>query len=286
VISPAAPPRWFELLLDEDDRAGVSLPEPFQAVYGGDWRMPHEDPYVYVNFVVSRDGRVSFAEPGHTSGAEVSGFDQRDQWLMGLLRARADAVMVGDGTLAIEPDHRWTADFICPDDAEAFAELRGREARPPVPLTVFVSMLGDLPWGATVFTESSSKIVVATTASGARAIETAAPTVAGTLDVLAFGGEQVDVGVLVGTLAAQFGVERLLCEGGPRLYGSLLQARVAHDEFVTLSPLVLGDDRGGPVRPSLVEGVRFAPASAPRSQLVSVRRAGDHLYLRSRYAGG
>lgn len=286
MISPAAPPRWFELLLDEDDRAGASLPEPFQAVYGGNWRVPLEDPYVYVNFVVSRDGRVSFAEPGHNSGADVSDFDPRDQWLMGLLRARADAVMVGDGTLAIELDHLWTADFICPKDAEAFDQLRRTEALRPVPLTVFVSILGDLPWEATVFTEPSAEIVVATTPSGARAIETASPTVAGTLDVLAFGGEQVDLGALVGTLASRFGVERLLCEGGPRLYGSLLQARVAHDEFVTLSPLVLGDDRNGPVRPSLVEGVRFAPASAPRSRLVSVRRAGDHLYLRSRYAAG
>jgi hypothetical protein len=50
-----------------------------------------------------RDGRVSFSEPRHLGGGDVSGFDERDRRLMGLLRARADAVMVGDGTLKAKP---------------------------------------------------------------------------------------------------------------------------------------------------------------------------------------
>jgi riboflavin biosynthesis pyrimidine reductase len=87
---------------------------------------------------------------------------------------------------------------------------------------------------------------------------------------------------ILAELAAR-GVRTLVCEGGPRVYGSLLAAGVELDEFLTLSPLVLGDDEIGPKRPSLVEGVRFAPGAAPRSRLLSVRRGGDHLYLRSRY---
>ena len=64
----------------------------------------------------------------------------------------------------------------------------------------------------------------------------------------------------------------------------MLRAHLACDEFVTLSPLVLGDDLATePRRPSLVEGARFQPGAAPRSRLLSVRRAGDHLFLRSRY---
>ena len=51
---------------------------------------------------------MSFSEPGHLGGGDVSGFDERDQWLMGLLRSRADAVMIGDGTMSAEPEQLWT----------------------------------------------------------------------------------------------------------------------------------------------------------------------------------
>jgi riboflavin biosynthesis pyrimidine reductase len=40
---------------------------------------------------------------------------------MGLLRARADAILVGDNTLRAETEHLWTAAAIFPDDAAAFA---------------------------------------------------------------------------------------------------------------------------------------------------------------------
>ncbi|TML67915.1 MAG: deaminase [Actinobacteria bacterium] len=285
-MRPNAPAGWFELLLDEGQTSGgQGLPESFRAVYGGDWVLPDDRPYVYVNFVTARDGRVSFDDPGHAGGGDVSGFDAHDQWLMGLLRSRADAVMMGDGTLASEPEHLWTAEYVCPSDAEAFGALRRGEARRAVPLTVFVSLTGDLPWDAAVFADPSADTLIATTNGGAGAVERAAPKVAGSLDVLALGDDEVDLGELADTLEARFGVQRLLCEGGPRLYGALLRARLGHDEFVTLSPIVIGDAGGGPRRPSIVEGVRFGVDEAPRSRLVSVRRAGDHLFLRSCYPG-
>jgi riboflavin biosynthesis pyrimidine reductase len=245
---------------------------------GGDWRVPEagELPYLYVNFVTARDGRVSFNDPGHLGGGDVSGFDGRDRWLMGLLRARADAVLVGDGTMRAEPDHLWTAEFICPDDAAAFAELRRSERRAAAPLQVFLSLTGELPPDAAVLGRPELDVLVATTAAGAPA---AARTGAAVVEL---GEDTVDVRRLLAALRER-GVSTVLCEGGPRVYASLLEAGVPLDEFLTLSPLVLGDGEGGAARPSLVEGVRFAAGSAPRSRLLSVRRGGDHLYLRSRY---
>src|SRR5688572_8693419 len=80
----------FELLFDESGPGGRALPPELQQIYGGDWRVPDNETYVYTNFAVSRDGRVSFDEPGHLSGGDVSGFNTHDRWLMALLRARAD----------------------------------------------------------------------------------------------------------------------------------------------------------------------------------------------------
>jgi riboflavin biosynthesis pyrimidine reductase len=84
-------------------------------------------------------------------------------------------------------------------------------------------------------------------------------------------------------LAGRWGVRTIVCEGGPRLYGAMLREGLVVDEFLTVSPLLLGDDGVGAHRPSLVEAVRFPPGGAPRSRLLSVRAGGDHLYLRSRY---
>jgi riboflavin biosynthesis pyrimidine reductase len=86
------------------------------------------------------------------------------------------------------------------------------------------------------------------------------------------------------TLRSDFRVERLLCEGGPRVYGSLLAAGQVDDEFITLCPIMIGNSHEGPHCPSLVEGVRFAPGDAPRSRILTLSRAEDHLFLRSRYS--
>jgi riboflavin biosynthesis pyrimidine reductase len=271
-----APAGWFEVLFDDAGDGGPGLPDAFRSVYG-EWRLPREpSTYVFVNFVSARDGRVSFAEPGHAGGGDVSGFDARDRWLMGLLRARADAVLVGDGTMWAEPDHVWTAEFISPDEAEALAGLRRDEGRSTYPLQVVLSLTGELPADAAVFQHAGLELVIATTAAGAPAARRTGAS------VLELGESVVDVGALVNELGRR-GIRTLLCEGGPRVYGSLLAAGVPLDEFLTLSPLLLGDGEPGPPRPSLVEGARFAPGSAPRSRLLGLRRGGDHLYLRSRY---
>lgn len=280
------PVGWFDVLLDREENDGIGLPAAFREVYGGDWRLPVGGalPYVCMNFCTSRDGRVSFSEPGHLGGGDVSGFDERDRWLMGLLRARADAVMVGDGTLKAEPEYVLTPAAICPSDAVAFAALREAEGRRPEPLHVVVSNDADLPWDAEVFGRPELEVVVATTERAPAAAHREAATRAARVEVLVVGEERADVGGLARMLAGRWGVRTIVCEGGPRLYGSMLRERLRLDEFLTVSPLVLGDDGEGAHRPSLVEGVRFPPGGAPRSRLLSVRAGGEHLYLRSRYS--
>jgi len=280
-VLPTGPGSAFGLLFD-DERGAPSLAEGFRTVYGGDWRLrePEGRPYTYANFAVSRDGRVSFNEPGHLGGGDVSGFHVHDTWLMGLLRARADAVMVGDNTLRLEPDHLWTSAYIFPADAPAFAALREAEGRERTPLQVFLSLTGDLDPNAAVFQQEALRIVVATTARGAE--RAAGVRGAARLEVLALGEASCDLKQLTAVLHADYGVRTLLCEGGPRVYGSLLGAGLVDDEFLTLCPTLIGGEQGK-VRPSLVEGCAFTPQNAPKSTLLSLRRAGDHLFLRSSY---
>src|SRR5579863_1537747 len=69
-------------------------------------------PYVIGNFVTTLDGVVTLNVPGQAGGGPISGFNQHDHLVMGLLRAVADAVIVGAGTLRAVPHHRWTAQYI------------------------------------------------------------------------------------------------------------------------------------------------------------------------------
>jgi 5-amino-6-(5-phosphoribosylamino)uracil reductase len=201
---------------------------------------------------------------------------------MGLLRAGADAVMMGEGTLHAAPDQLWTSEFIFPDDAEAFAQLRRHLGLSALPLNVFVSLDGELNPAAAVFHQPDQHVVVATTERGRAQAEARLRGSAARLDLLALGAATADLGALVRTLHQRYGVRALLCEGGPRVYGGMLQAGLVDEEFLTLSPLMVGEAPGAP-RPSLVEGTAFAPGRAPRSSLVSLRRVGDHLFLRSRW---
>ncbi|MDQ3767420.1 MAG: dihydrofolate reductase family protein, partial [Actinomycetota bacterium] len=156
-----------------------------------------------------------------------------------------------------------------------------QEKRRSPSLLVFLSLKGDLPPDAAVFGEEVD-IVIATTRVGAETAN-ALKSVTAKVDVLELGDDGVDVVRLMTVLRADYGVERLLCEGGPRVYGSLLAAGQVDDEFITLSPIMIGNAPNGPHCPSLVEGVRFAPGKAPQSRILALRRAEHHLFLRSRY---
>jgi len=67
---------------------------------------------------------------------------------------------------------------------------------------------------------------------------------------------------------------RILCEGGPTVFGALLATGLVDELFLTVSPVVAGDGL------SLVEGVRLLPDTRVAGSLAGVRRDGDHLFLR------
>ena len=278
---PQGPGSPFVCHFDGQDDAGLPLASEFRSIYGR-WQLPHVDgrPYTYVNFVMSRDGRVSFNEPGKSSGGPISGDSRHDRWLMGLLRARADAVLVGASALAYAPRHIWTPAGVFPDDAAAWDDLRRAEGRPSMPLHVVVTRSGAMRTQSPVLREPKVQALIVSTDAGlerARASAGDAPNVR-----FLTMGERIDYPRLLGHLATEYGIRSLLSEAGPRVYGALLAAGVVDDEFVTLSPIIVGSSDQRP-RPSLVEGVAFTPDDPPRGRLLSLRRAGDCLFLQSRY---
>jgi hypothetical protein len=81
-------------------------------------------PYIIGNVVTTLDGVVSLGVPGHEGGGDISGGNQHDHLVMRLLRAMAEAVIVGVRTLHASPQHRWTAEYIYPPLSAAYQQLR------------------------------------------------------------------------------------------------------------------------------------------------------------------
>lgn len=256
------------------------LPEGFKQAYGGDWLFdaPPDRPYTIANFVQSRDGRISFGLLGQSGGGEVSNFNFHDQWIMGLLRARADAVIVGDVTLKIEPDHIWTSEYICPRET-SFAGLRSSFGLAPNPLQTFLSLEGEFDPSSPVFARSDLQVVIFTTARGRERAKNLGG-VAARVDLPEVGIDRVDLQRVVQVLRHDYNVKTLLCEGGPRVYGSFVAAKLIDEEFLTLSPVVIGQNPERN-RPGLIEGTAFTPENAPHSKPISLKRVGDYLFLRS-----
>jgi hypothetical protein len=80
-------------------------------LYDGDLRF--DSPRVYANFVSSIDGVVALPSVD-ASPSVISRKSDADRFVMGILRACADVVLVGAGTVRAEPDHRWTPEFVYP----------------------------------------------------------------------------------------------------------------------------------------------------------------------------
>lgn len=224
----------MDLLYEPAGLPSFALPDALAARYPGSFGLP--EACVYANFVETIDGRVAL--PGvPRSNRLISDESDADLFVMALLRAVADVIVVGSMTLLAAPKNRWTAEAAFPEQADAFAELRRSLGLAPEPDVVVLTRGRDL--------------------------ETR-PEVRDRMSVRPDAAEAI----------AELRGRRILCEGGPTVFGALLATGLVDELFLTVSPVVAGDGL------SLVEGVRLLPDTRVAGSLAGVRRDGDHLFLR------
>jgi riboflavin biosynthesis pyrimidine reductase len=232
----------FEVMFDAA-RGGLGLPAELARAYGGDLDLPAEG--VFANFVESVDGVVALKDPSGESGGVISGGSEADRFLMGLLRACADAVLIGAGTLRAAPRDLWFPESIFPDAAKLYASLRralGLSARPRLYVV-----------------------------SGSGRVDPAHPALAeGALLKGKLRAEEIVAAV------KSDGARRILCEGGPGLFAELVAAHQIDDLFLTVSPRLFGRWNGDG-RKNMTEARDLA--GTPMT-LRSARRQGSHLFLR------
>src|SRR5919109_5314051 len=149
----------LQLLFQAKDLPRFDLPEALQAAYGGPFGLP--DDCLYANFVSSVDGVVAL-RTSEESGHIISGGSEADRFVMGLLRACADVVLLGAGTFRKAAGHLWHAESIHPKAASHFAELRRRLGLRPQPPLVVVTATGEIDPAQPALRDS----IIVTTAAG------------------------------------------------------------------------------------------------------------------------
>jgi riboflavin biosynthesis pyrimidine reductase len=206
------------------------------------------------------------------SHAVIGDESEADRFVLALIRACSDAVVVGSGTLLASPKGTWRIDRAYPPAAEALAELRARRGRPSQPLVAVVTTGASLDPAHPVL---ESGALVLTTPGAAAGLRTRVP---GAAEVVAVNdGETVDLAVAIDVLRER-GCAAILSEAGPSMFGSLLASRLVDELFVTVSPVLAG--RAATARLGLVEGVELVPQTRVAGRLRSVRTHGSHLFLR------
>lgn len=259
----------LELLYEVTGLPAFDLPSEIEEKYGGPLGL--SEPIVVANFVSSLDGVVA-APPLPQSAKLVSGDSETDRFVVALLRALADVVLVGSGTLRASPTSRWAPEGPYPQGREAFADIRRRRGRAEAPLLVVLTGTGLLDPEHPALEAGA---LVLTTDDGAAALDGRLPR----SEVVSLGpGRHVDLEAAVGLLRAR-GHRVVLSEAGPHLFGSLVTARLADELFLTLSPVLAGREEGS-TRLALLEGHDVLGSSLGAERLLSVRRDGAHLFLR------
>lgn len=278
VLSPLEP------LFDADAGQEIPLPPELATLYGRVGFPRRDDwPYVIANFVTTLDGVASLGIPGQSGGGPISGFNRHDRMVMGLLRAVADAVVVGAGTLRALPGTIWTPEHAFSDLSDAYRDLRKSLGKAALPLNVVVTASGDIAPNCDVF-QSGAPVLIVTTEVGADGLRSRRfPTSVTVVPVCASG--HLRPRSILAAINRTRTSNLVLVEGGPRLLADFFADSCVDEQFLTLAPQVAGRDETSR-RPGMVAGRIFAPEHPIWARLVSIKRGGDHLFLRYAYQQG
>ena len=255
----------LELLFERPGLPRFNLSPLLSSLYGGELGIGAST--TYANLVSSLDGVVTLPAGGE-SGRIVSGDSEADRFVMALLRACADAVLIGAGTFRQAPGACWHAADAFPALAEAFADLRTQLGLRPHPLLVLVTASGQLDTSQ----PAAGDALIATTQAGEAKLRDTLP---GGARLVVLDPHEVPLSSLLGLLRSE-GLGRVLTEGGPTLLGELMKAGLVDELFLTAAPRLFGRSPGDGKK-SLIHGVDL---DGRPLELSSVRREGSHLFLR------
>lgn len=217
-----------------------------------------------MNMVASLDGKTTTDGKAGTIGSPM------DRLIMRTLRARADAVMIGAGTVRAE---KLRLDI--PDDLAHARTSRGLKSQP---LAVIAAGRGDIPLGENLIGSSPANLLILVPPETPQERRAALSTL-GCVEVVPRGTESpgLDLNAALEILKKRYAVNTLVVEGGPAINHALVLCGLADELFLTLAPMFLGGEKPGAL--TMLEG-RALAFQKTKPKLVSIHLSGDELFLR------
>lgn len=208
---------------------------------------PPDRPYIYNNMVSTVDGKILIAPPGSTAKG-VGG--PTDQLLMRRLQGGADGAIIGAGTLR-----------------------PGNVIYDPKLWRAVITRSGELPLNNRFFTDAPEKAIVF---APRNLPEAARERLGNELNLRLVGEDTVDVAAAVRILREEFGIKRLLLEGGASVNFDFYEAGLIDELFLSFSPKI----KGGEHIPTIVTGAGLPGREYVELQVLSLYHDGDEFYFR------
>ena len=215
-------------------------------------------PYVLINMVSSLDGRTT-VEGG---AAHIGG--ETDRQVMRTLRSKADAVMIGAGTLRAE---RLSLGLDEPAESQ--------------PTAIVLTNTGALPLESHLIRHERQRVLVLVPESCPEEVVSRLSRRSDVLRSPTTRCGAIDMEEALKVLTAEHAVDLLLVEGGPTLNHALISRNLADELFLTLAPKLLGGSRDEAL--GILKGQRVSPEEPRLVNLLSVHAAGDELFLRYKF---
>ncbi len=214
--------------------------------------------HVVVNAATSVDGKLSSRRREQVRISGPDDFDRVDR-----VRAAADAVMVGVGTVLADDPHLTL-------DVEDRRVQRLRNARPGNPARVVADSRARTPPKARILDDEATTYLLVSESAPADRLDALRERGA---EVVVAGDERVALPEAFDALESE-GIDRLMVEGGGELIFSLFEADLVDELTLYVGSLVVG----GRDAPTLADGEGFVE-DFPKLTLDAVDRVDDGIVL-------
>jgi 2,5-diamino-6-(ribosylamino)-4(3H)-pyrimidinone 5'-phosphate reductase len=196
--------------------------------------MPHSGPRPHVLMMseITADGKLTLKK-GASSKILMKYMAPETEVLLHETRAQYDAIMVGSNTIRID---------------NSFLTVRAVPGKSPI--RVIPSSRADIPPEANVLGPGAPTVIAVAETAPFERVKALRNRGA---DVVVAGEKKVDLTRLMRILSTEYGVERLMIEGGPTLNWHMLHARLVDEIRLIHLPFIVG----GADTPSLVGGMHI-----------------------------
>lgn len=213
-------------------------------------------PFVFINVAMTADGKIDTSE---RKGSAIS--SKRDKERVDMLRAEADAVLVGGKTL-LEELPKLTV------KSETLREGRIHQGRPPNPIKVGVVTVADIPIDSDFVKAGDARVVIFTTHRTSK--EQLEHLRTHGVEVFVDDAPRVDLVKMMSTLK-EIGVGRLMVEGGGTMNFELLRLGLVDELTLYIAPMIFG----GANAPTLADGLGVPRDAAIEMHLQNIQQWDD-----------